>query len=66
MIADIVVLASVALTGVFVAAWLVSPPLRAWIERPKYRFQDALRQYDVAQDMDVESKPLAGQERFRP
>lgn len=50
MIADIVVLASVALTGVFVAGWLLSPALRAWIERPKYRFQDAVRQYDVAQD----------------
>ena len=28
------------LTLVFVAAWAVSPGLRAWIERPKYRFQD--------------------------
>ena len=56
MIADIVVLGSVALTGAFVAGWLLSPGLRAWIERPKYRFQDALRQYDVAQGMNVEQE----------
>ena len=49
MIADIIVVASVALAGVFVTAWLVSPRLRTWIERPKHRFQDAVRQYDRAQ-----------------
>ena len=49
MIADLVVLASIVLTGAFVAAWLVSPSLRAWIERPKHSFQDAVRQYDLAQ-----------------
>ena len=48
MITDIVVLASVVLTGGFVAAWCVSPALRAWIERPKHRFHDAARQYDAA------------------
>jgi hypothetical protein len=49
MIADVVVLASVVLTAAFVAGWLVSPSLRAWIERPKHRFRDAVRQYDVEQ-----------------
>ena len=53
MIADVVVLASVALTGAFVTAWLVSPGLRAWIERPKHRFQDAVQRYDAAQQYDV-------------
>ena len=53
MITDIVVLASVALAGAFVMGWLVSPGLRAWIERPKYRFQDAMQQYDVAQHRHV-------------
>jgi hypothetical protein len=49
MIADVVVLGSVALTVAFVAAWLASARFRASIERPKHRFQDALRQYDVTQ-----------------
>jgi len=49
MIADVVVLASVVLTAAFVAGWLVSPALRAWIERPKHRFQNAVQQYDVEQ-----------------
>jgi hypothetical protein len=34
---------------VFLAAWLVSPRLRRWIERPKYRFQADVRSYDEAQ-----------------
>ena len=46
MIANLVVGASMLLTLAFVAAWAVSPSLRAWIERPKYRFQDALADYD--------------------
>lgn len=49
MITDIVVLSSMVLTAAFIAAWLVSPALRAWIERPKHRFQNAVRQYDRAQ-----------------
>jgi hypothetical protein len=49
MITDVVVLASVALAGIFVAAWVVSPSLRAWIERPKHRFHDAVQEYDLAQ-----------------
>ncbi|MGE0463631.1 MAG: hypothetical protein AB7Q16_19895 [Vicinamibacterales bacterium] len=46
MITDIIVIASVAFTVAFVVAWLASPGLRAWIERPKHRFQDAVREYD--------------------
>jgi hypothetical protein len=46
MITNLVVGASVGLAFVFVVAWAVSPGLRAWIERPKYHFQDALNDYD--------------------
>src|SRR5579883_1720458 len=43
---DVVVLIALALALIFVAAWGLSPRLRAWIERPKYRFQENLRSYD--------------------
>lgn len=46
MIPDLIVYASGALALLFVAAWAVSPQLRARIERPKFRFQDALADYD--------------------
>lgn len=46
MITNLVVGASVGLVLGFVAAWACSPRLRAWIEQPKYRFQEALRDYD--------------------
>jgi hypothetical protein len=46
MITDIIVVSSMALTVAFVIGWLVSPALRAWIERPKHHFQDAVRKYD--------------------
>ena len=48
MISDLIVWASVAFAIVFVVAWAVSPALRAWIERPKYRFIDAVQGYDRA------------------
>jgi hypothetical protein len=34
---------------VFLAAWIVSPRLRVWIERPKYRFLADVQSYDQAQ-----------------
>ena len=49
MIANVIVFASLALALVFVAAWIIRPELRTWIERPKYQFQDAVRGYDRAQ-----------------
>jgi hypothetical protein len=49
VISDIVVMASVVFALVFVAAWVVSPALRAWIERPKHRFHEAVTEYDLAQ-----------------
>ena len=49
MITDAIVVASLVLSGAFLATWLASPALRAWIERPKHQFQDAVRHYDGAQ-----------------
>lgn len=46
MISDLVVWSSVALTLLFVAAWAISPALRAWIERPKHQFLDDVQAYD--------------------
>jgi hypothetical protein len=43
---DVIVLVAVAFAVVFVAAWSASPALRAWIERPKYRFQKDVQTYD--------------------
>jgi hypothetical protein len=43
---DAIVLAAVLFAVVFFVAWLVRPDLRAWIERPKYRFQADVQNYD--------------------
>lgn len=45
---DIVVFLALALALGFLVAWSLSPALRAWIERPKDRFQENLRSYDEA------------------
>jgi len=47
---DAIVWVAVAFALAFLAAWLVSPRLRRWIERPKYRFQADVRRYDQAQE----------------
>jgi hypothetical protein len=39
---DWIVLLSAGFAAAFTAAWLLSPRLRAWIERPKFRFQENL------------------------
>jgi hypothetical protein len=46
---DFIVLAVLIFVVVFFAAWLSSPALRAWIERPKYRFLADVEDYDRAQ-----------------
>jgi len=43
---DFIVLIAVLFVLVFVAAWACSPTLRAWIERPKYRFLADVESYD--------------------
>lgn len=44
--AEVIVIASVAFGVGLVLAWLLRPDLRAWMERPKFRFQDDTRRYD--------------------
>jgi hypothetical protein len=46
---DAIVLVAVVFAVVFLAAWLISPRLRTWIERPKYRFLADVRTYDQIQ-----------------
>ena len=45
---ELIVGLSVALAVIFVGLWATRPDFRAWIERPKEHFQDALEQYDRA------------------
>lgn len=56
MITDFIVVASLVFAVAFVAAWWIRPDLRAWIERPKFQFQDAVRGYDRAQRPDGQAK----------
>jgi hypothetical protein len=44
--ADAIVFSSVILAAAFFAVWLARPDVRAWIERPKYRFQRNVQSYD--------------------
>jgi len=46
---DFIVGLAIVFAVVFFAAWLISPRLRAWVERPKCRFQADVRAYDQAQ-----------------
>lgn len=46
---DMIVWLAVLFAVLFFAAWLISPRLRRWIERPKYRFQADLQRYDREQ-----------------
>lgn len=48
MITNLIVGASLVLTGLFVIAWLRSPALRARIEDPKHQFQGRLQQYETS------------------
>ena len=45
---DIIVLLALGFTVLFLAAWALSPALRRWIERPKYRFLADVQSYDQA------------------
>jgi hypothetical protein len=48
VITNIIVFAAIGFAAVFFVAWLIRPDLRAWIERPKYRFQANVQSYDHA------------------
>lgn len=41
-----VVLAALLFTFGFFVAWAISPNLRVWIERPKYRFLSSVDNHD--------------------
>ena len=56
---DAIVLAAIVCAAVFIVAWLLRPDLRAWIERPKYRFQANVRSYDQAQSATEKSRAEA-------
>jgi hypothetical protein len=60
---DTVVITAGICAAAFVIAWLLRPDLRAWIERPKYRFQANVRSYDQAQS--GQSKSQGGSETRR-
>ena len=47
---DWIVLLAGVFTVLFLAAWIVSPRLRVWIERPKYRFLADVQSYDQRQE----------------
>ena len=61
--ADLIVLLSLLFAIAFVAAWVFLPGVRAWIERPKHRFQDNVQKYEQAR-MAAE-KPRRAAERPR-
>jgi hypothetical protein len=48
VISSIIVIASLVLGLAFVVAWCCSPPLRRWVERPKYQFLTRVQQHDRA------------------
>ena len=54
---DVIVGFAVLFAVLFFAAWLISPRLRAWVERPKYRFQANVRSYDEVQSVRPAPEP---------
>ena len=46
MIVDLIVFSSAAFAALFFVLWLVRPEVRAWLEKPKYRFQSNVQAYD--------------------
>ena len=52
---DVVVFVALAFALALTLAWSISPRLRAFIERPKHQFQDAVRSYDRSLNQDRDS-----------
>jgi len=46
MIENVVVFSSIAFAALFAVAWLARRDLRAWVEKPKYRFQQNVQDFD--------------------
>jgi len=59
--ADAIVIGSTLLSVAFFVAWLLLPSLRAWIERPKYRFQEELERYDRGRSRAADSSGVTRQ-----
>jgi hypothetical protein len=62
VIADIIVLATLGFAVAFTAAWILSPALRRWIERPKYTFQAHVTGYDEAERRRLDIKESSSDE----
>jgi hypothetical protein len=63
---DVIVFSSVAFVALFLVVWVVRPDLRAWIERPKYRFQANVQSYDQAQsDQAQKAAEISGRKGNR-
>ena len=56
MILNLIVASSVGFAVLFFVFWLVRPDLRAWIERPKYRFLSNVQSYDQTRHRDSVSE----------
>jgi hypothetical protein len=52
---DLIVFSSIGFVVLFFLVWIARPDLRAWIEKPKYRFQANVQSYDQAQRAAKES-----------
>ncbi len=48
MITNIIVFSAIGFAALYFIAWLIRPDLRAWVERPKYKFQANVQSYDHA------------------
>ena len=46
MISTFIVVSSLLLAGVFIAAWILKPEFRRRVEAPKHLFAEQVRQYD--------------------
>jgi hypothetical protein len=46
---DLIVALAILFAVVFLCGWMISPRLRAWIERPKYQFQENMQAFDRSQ-----------------
>jgi len=51
-IENLIVFSALAFAAIFLVAWLLSPGLRNWIEKPKYRFQANVQNYDQVQERE--------------
>ncbi len=54
---DVIVFGTSAFAIAFSAAWIFSPGLRAWIEKPKFQFQANVQSYDQARQREAATKP---------